>query len=372
MNTRAEHDEPIEVFIVDPSALARQTLAGCINGHRQMTVIGQASDPLFALEKMKKRWPDVLVLDLQTPRMNGLAFLRKLMAERPTPVIICSALGESDTTSGLEALAAGAVSVLAKARLGVRDGLQQLCGELLKQIEIAARSQPQPMIRPPRAQAAADEQPPLPPEQADSQRLVAIGASTGGTQALERVICELDTDCPGLVIVQHMPARFTTAFAQRLNNRCRIEVREACHQDQVRPGVAFIAPGGLHTAIRRHGARILIDISEGPPVNHHKPSVDVLFESAAHCMGPDALGIIMTGMGHDGAQGLLAMRAAGASTLAQDEASCVVYGMPKEALRLGAAQQSAGLEGLAQAIRAFGRGGGHPAPPITGMAGPTR
>ncbi|AHL75377.1 chemotaxis protein CheY [Stutzerimonas stutzeri] len=344
------------VFIIDPSALARQTLAGCINAHPQMTVIGQASDPLFALAKMKKRWPDVMVLDLETPETDGLAFLRKVMAERPTPVIVCSALDKAHTSASLEALAAGAVSVLIKARLGVRDGLQQLSGELLRQIEIAARSRPQPTERLLEASMSAGE-PPMHPlnQQSCSQRLVAIGASTGGTQALERVLCKLDKDCPGLVIVQHMPAGFTTAFAQRLDNRCRIEVREARHHDVVRSGVAFIAPGGRQTAVKRHGGKTLIEISDGPPVNHHKPSVDVLFESVARCVGADALGIIMTGMGHDGSRGMLAMRNSGASTLAQDEASCVVYGMPKEALRLGAVQHSVDLDGLVHAIQAFGK-----------------
>lgn len=355
MNDSAEQRN-IDVFIVDPSALARQVLASCINSHPQMTVIGQASDPLFALGKLKKRWPDVLVVDLNTPGMDGLTFLRKVMAERPTPVIVCSALDEADTTSPLEALAAGAVSVLIKARLRVREGLQSLSGELLKQIEIAARSQPQPAIRLPGVSGAVSQSSPGPQiRQTGTQKVVAIGASTGGTQALERVLGGLDADCPGVVIVQHMPARFTAAFAQRLNQRCRIEVREASHKDLVRPGLALIAPGGMHMAIKRHGNDVVVILSDDPPINHHKPSVDVLFESVARCMDADALGVIMTGMGHDGSRGLLAMHVAGASTLAQDELSCVVYGMPKEALKLGAVQQSMGLDGLTQAIRQFGK-----------------
>ena len=354
MTNRAGLDNPISVFIIDPSALARQTLAGCINAHPHMAVIGQASDPFFALAKLKKCWPDVMVLDLDTPQMDGLTFLRTVMAERPTPVIVCSALDKGHASASLEALAAGAVSVLVKARLGVREGLQLLSGELLRQIEIAARSRPQAIDRALDASGTIGEPPVLPHDQpSSSRRLVAIGASTGGTQALERVLCKLDTSCPGMVIVQHMPAGFTTAFAQRLDNRCRIEVREARHHDVVRSGVAFIAPGGRQTAVKRHGGKTLIEISDGPPVNHHKPSVDVLFESVARFSGADALGIIMTGMGNDGSRGMLAMRLAGASTLAQDEESCVVYGMPKEALRVGAAQSSTGLDGLVQAIRAF-------------------
>jgi two-component system chemotaxis response regulator CheB len=358
MKGRSAQQKVIEVFIVDPSALARQTLAGCINAHPQMTVIGQASDPLFAWAKMKKHWPDVLVVDLDTPRMDGLSFLRRVMAERPTPVIVCSALDEADTTSPLEALSAGAVSVLIKARLGVREGLQSLSGELLKQIGTAARSQPQPSLLQYGSGATAAE-PPFRPQakRLESHKIVAMGASTGGTQALERVLAGLDADCPGLVIVQHMPARFTTAFAERLDQRCRIEVREACHHDRVRQGLALIAPGGMQMEIKRQGREVLVVLSDGPPVNHHKPSVDVLFESVARCQDADSLGIIMTGMGHDGSRGLMSMQAAGASTLAQDESSCVVYGMPKEAVKMGAVQQSLGLEELSQAIRQFGNDG---------------
>lgn len=356
MKDSSEQRKVIEVFIVDPSALARQILAGFINGHPQMTVIGQASDPLFAQGKLKKRWPDVLVVDLDTPRMDGLSFLRKVMAERPTPIIVCTALDEADKTSSLEALAAGAISVLIKTRLGVRDGLQTLSEKLLQQIEIAARSRPQPSPRSAGVDVATATLPPRSHgKRTANQKLVAIGASTGGTQALERVLGGLDADCPGLVIVQHMPARFTTAFAERLDHRCRIDVREACHQDRVRPGLALIAPGGMHMAIKCKGGEVLVVLSDAPPVNHHRPSVDVLFESVARCLDADALGIIMTGMGHDGSSGLMAMHAAGASTLAQDELSCVVYGMPKEAVKRGAVQQSMGLDELTQAIREFGK-----------------
>lgn len=356
MKNSGKQQKVIEVFIVDPSALARQTLASCINAHPQMTVIGHAVDPLFAWAKMKKRWPDVLVVDLDTPRMDGLSFLRNVMAERPTPVIVCSALDEADTASPLEALSAGAVSVLIKARLGVREGLQSLSGELLKQIETAARSQPQRSLRRADAGAAAAETLCRPQsKRSGTHKLVAIGASTGGTQALERVLAGLDTDCPGLVIVQHMPARFTTAFAERLDQLCRIDVREARHHDRVRPGLALIAPGGMQMEIKRQGHEMLVALKDAPPVNHHKPSVDVLFESVARCLDADLLGIIMTGMGNDGSRGLMSMHAAGASTLAQDEHSCVVYGMPKEAVKIGAVQQSLGLDELAQAIRQFGK-----------------
>lgn len=343
----------IKVFIVDDSALVRQVLTACLGGHPGIQVIGQAADPLFALEKMRQQWPDVLVLDVEMPRMDGITFLRRIMAERPTPAIICSTLTQAGAAVTLEALAAGAVGVFAKASVGLRESLQQLAGELIRQIEAAARSHPR--ATPPRTPATA-----APPAARSGQfageRIVALGTSTGGTQALEQVLRQLPEDCPGIVIVQHMPEKFTAAFAQRLDGLCRIEVREARHLDRLRPGLALVAPGGLHMQLRRSGAHYLVEVLDGPPVNRHKPSVDVLFRSVARHAGPDALGVIMTGMGDDGARGLLSMREAGARTLAQDEASCVVFGMPREALRLGAAQASERLANLPRAILQFAGG----------------
>ncbi|WP_252271487.1 protein-glutamate methylesterase/protein-glutamine glutaminase [Pseudomonas subflava] len=348
----------IKVFIVDDSALVRQVLTACLDKHPGIHVIGQAADPLFALEKMRREWPDVLVLDVEMPRMDGITFLRKIMAERPTPAIICSTLTEAGADVTLEALAAGAVGVFTKARLGLKDSLQQISGDLIKQIETAARSQPHAMPRaaaPAATTPAREAKPAAPMGFATTDRVVALGTSTGGTQALEVLLRQLPEDCPGIVIVQHMPEKFTAAFAQRLDSVCRIEVREARHMDRVRSGLALVAPGGRHMQLKRSGAQYLVEVLDGPPVNRHKPSVDVLFRSVARHAGHNALGIIMTGMGDDGARGLLAMREAGARTVAQDEASCVVFGMPKEALRLGAAQSSEALQYLPSLIVQYGR-----------------
>ena len=344
----------IKVFIVDDSALVRQVLTACLDGHPGIRVIGQAADPLFALEKMQAQWPDVLVLDIEMPRMDGLTFLRKLMAERPTPTIICSTLTEAGAGITLEALAAGAVGVFTKARLGLKESLLQLSAELIRQIETAARGRPRaPAPTPPAAATPGptkNTDPGARPRLTTTDRVVALGTSTGGTQALELVLRQLPADAPGLVIVQHMPEKFTAAFARRLDGLCRIEVREAQHMDRVRNGLALIAPGGRHMQLKRSGAQYLVEVIDGPPVNRHKPSVDVLFRSVAKHAGHNALGIIMTGMGDDGARGLLAMREAGASTVAQDEASCVVFGMPKEALALGAAQYCEPLDALARVV----------------------
>ncbi|MDU9412632.1 chemotaxis response regulator protein-glutamate methylesterase [Pseudomonas sp. zfem005] len=355
---------PIKVFIVDDSALVRQVLTACLDNHPGIQVIGQAADPLFALDKMRKQWPDVLVLDVEMPRMDGITFLRKIMAERPTPSIICSTLTEAGAAITLEALAAGAVGVFTKARQGLKDSLQQLSGDLIRQIELAARSRPHAMPRsapplpPAKATPAAAPAEPAarPTGYATTDRVVALGTSTGGTQALEVVLRQLPVDCSGIVIVQHMPEKFTAAFAQRLNSVCEIDVREARHMDRVRPGLALVAPGGHHMQLKRSGAQYFVEVLDGPHVNRHKPSVDVLFRSVARHAGHNALGVIMTGMGDDGARGLLAMREAGARTVAQDEASCVVFGMPKEALRMGAAQSTEPLSKLSEVIIRYSRG----------------
>jgi two-component system, chemotaxis family, protein-glutamate methylesterase/glutaminase len=350
----------IKVFIVDDSALVRQVITACLERHPGIEVIGQAADPIFALEKMGKQWPDVLILDVEMPRMDGITFLRKIMAERPTPAIICSTLTEKGAAITLDALAAGAVGVFTKAKLGLKESLQQLSGELIKQIEIAARSRPHAMPAKARA-AAATLEPAHHLEQpamliTTTDRVVALGTSTGGTQALEVLLRQLPVNCPGIVIVQHMPEKFTAAFAQRLNQLCLIEVREARHMDRVRAGLALIAPGGRHMQLKRSGAQYYAEVLDGPPVNRHKPSVDVLFRSVAKHAGHNALGVIMTGMGDDGARGLLAMREAGCRTVAQDEASCVVFGMPKEALRMNAAQTCEPLNNLPKLIVQYAHG----------------
>jgi two-component system chemotaxis response regulator CheB len=345
----------IKVFIVDDSALVRQVLTACLDSHPGIQVIGQAADPLFALEKMQRDWPDVLVLDVEMPRMDGITFLRKIMAERPTPAIICSTLTEAGAAVTLEALAAGAVGVFTKARLGLKESLQQLSSELIRQIEQAARSRPRAAVRAQAKPSSPSREPSPAAGLTTTDRVIALGTSTGGTQALELVLRQLPADSPGIVIVQHMPEKFTAAFAQRLNNLCQIEVREARHLDRVRAGLALVAPGGRHMQLKRSGAQYFVEVLDGPPVNRHKPSVDVLFRSVARHAGHNALGIIMTGMGDDGARGLLNMREAGARTVAQDEASCVVFGMPKEALQIGAAQSTEALENLPRLISDYAR-----------------
>lgn len=339
----------IKVFIVDDSALVRQVLTRCLASHPGITVIGQAADPLYAIEKMRRDWPDVLVLDIEMPRMDGLTFLRQIMRERPTPTIICSTLSEQGSSVAVEALSAGAVGVFTKARLGLKQSLEALSSELIRKVEEGARTRPRllPSI-------AVDETRTVPVSRLrTTEKVVALGCSTGGTQALEFVLRQLPRDCPGIVIVQHMPEKFTADFARRLNTLCQIEVREAKHLDRVHSGLALLAPGGLHMQLKRNGAHYQVEVLDGPPVNRHKPSVDVLFRSIARHAAPSTLGIIMTGMGDDGARGLLAMRENGAQTIAQDEASCVVFGMPKEAIKLGSAQTVEPLNKFPRLIQEF-------------------
>jgi len=380
------------VLIVDDSAVVRQVLTAVLGQDPGVEVLGAAADPLFAIERMKHGWPDVIVLDVEMPRMDGITFLKKIMAERPTPVVICSSLTEKGAATTMQALAAGAVGIVAKPGVGLRRfQMEEAAAELLHAVKAAALADLR-KFRPP-AHAAplhpAPHQPahphpaplhpaphaaplhPAPPFQpgpklsADAilrapaaamlettERVVAIGTSTGGTQALEQVLTALPRVAPGIVIVQHMPEKFTASFAQRLDGLCQLEVREARHGDRVMPGLALIAPGGRHMTLKRSGAQYHVDVIDGPLINRHRPSVDVLFRSVALCAGKNALVVIMTGMGDDGARGLKEMREAGAYTLAQDEASCVVYGMPKEAVKLGAVERSLPLSAIAQAVLA--------------------
>ncbi|MCO8164390.1 chemotaxis response regulator protein-glutamate methylesterase [Pseudomonas sp. 21LCFQ010] len=351
----------IKVFIVDDSALVRQVLTSCLDNHPGIKVIGHAGDPLYAIDKMRRDWPDVIILDIEMPRMDGLTFLRQIMSERPTPTLICSTLTESGAGVSVEALSAGAVGVFTKARLGLRQSLEQMSSELIRTIEEAARTRPG-AFRPVASalQHQKNKATPTAPPSAPTgllhttDRVVALGCSTGGTQALEYVLRQLPRDCPGIVIVQHMPEKFTADFARRLNNLCQIEVREARHLDRVHSGLALVAPGGFHMQLKRSGAHYQVEVLDGPPVNRHKPSVDVLFRSVARHAGANTLGVIMTGMGDDGARGLLAMRDSGAQTVAQDETSCVVFGMPKEAIRMGAAQTIEPLSRVPLLIQQFG------------------
>jgi two-component system chemotaxis response regulator CheB len=333
----------VKVLIVDDSAVVRQVLTATLGEDPGIEVIGAASDPVFAMERMRVRWPDVIVLDVEMPRMDGITFLKKLMAEHPTPVVICSTLTEKGAATTMQALAAGAVSIVTKPTLGLKQFLHDSSNDLISAVKAAARANMR------RLRPAGDLQHVAPKLTADAvlpaahhamvettDRVVAIGTSTGGTQALEAVLTALPRVCPGIVIVQHMPEKFTEAFANRLNSLCKLEVREAKGGDRVMPGRALIAPGGRHMLLKRSGAQYHVDIVDGPPVSRHRPSVDVLFRSVSKCAGKNALGIIMTGMGDDGARGLKELHDTGARTLAQDEESCVVYGMPKEAVKLGA------------------------------------
>lgn len=358
--------QKIRVLVVDDSAVVRQVVTQTLSRDPNIEVIGAALDPVFALEKMKTNWPDVIVLDLEMPRMDGLTFLRRIMAERPTPVVICSSLAEKGAQVALDALAAGAVSIITKPKVGLKSFLDGAANDIIQAVKAAAHSRPGR-----RASAAVASLSPSPSLSADvilpaahnasaplgrtTDRLVAIGTSTGGTQALEAVLTALPVDTPGVVVVQHMPEKFTAMFAQRLNSLCKIEVREARSGDRVLPGLALIAPGGKHMMVKRNGAQYVVDVVDGPLVNRHKPSVDVLFRSVAKCAGHNALGIIMTGMGDDGARGLKEMRDAGAHTLAEDESTCVVFGMPKEAIRLGGAAEVLPLTRMAEGIGRFTR-----------------
>ena len=350
----------ITAVVIDDSAVVRKHLADLLTA-AGIDVIATASDPLFAWPKMAARWPDVVVLDVEMPRMDGISFLRKIMVERPTPVVMCSTLTAKGAATTLQAMAEGAVAFVTKPTLGLRDFLGDPTNGLVAAVRAAASSnlralgprlQPVPARPAPAAGPGLAPRPgqpasprPLPPgASAASQamavttdRVIAIGSSTGGVQAIEAVLTALPRNTPGIVIVQHMPERFTAALADRLNGLCAMEVREARDGDRVITGQVLIAPGGCHMQLGRSGAQYVVSVRDGPLVNRHKPSVDVLFKSVAQCAGANALGVLLTGMGDDGARGLRDMRDAGAQTAAQDEASSVVFGMPREAIKLGAA-----------------------------------
>ncbi|UZE88805.1 protein-glutamate methylesterase/protein-glutamine glutaminase [Pseudomonas viciae] len=348
----------INVLLVDDSAVVRQVLLAILSDTPDIHVMGAASDPIFAMDKLAKEWPDVIVLDVEMPRMDGITFLKKIMSERPTPVVICSSLTPKGAETTLQAMAAGAVEIITKPTSGLKSFLLESAPELVSAIRAAAQvnvrnlgKRPAPLT--PAIKLTADAMLPAANGHAMAQtteRIVALGTSTGGTQALEAVLTALPRVCPGIVIVQHMPEKFTASFAARLNSLCQIEVREARNNDRIHPGLALIAPGGKHMMVTRSGAFYHVQVVDGPLVNRHRPSVDVLFRSVAKFAGRNATGIIMTGMGDDGARGLKEMLDAGSTTVAQDEASCVVFGMPKEAIKLNAAQRVMGLQEIAQVI----------------------
>ncbi|MHB1670225.1 MAG: protein-glutamate methylesterase/protein-glutamine glutaminase [Thiomonas sp.] len=350
----------VRVFIVDDSAVVRQVLQAVLLRDPGIEVLGAAPDPLFALQRMQQGgWPDVLVLDVEMPRMDGITFLKKLMIEHPLPVVICSTLTEKGAQITLDALAAGAVSVVTKPRVGLKDFLIEQTIELTQTIKAAARANTSNLHSAPRPAAAMPgTQSPIPSSHVlheTTEKIIAMGMSTGGTVALERVLTTLPRTLPGIAVVQHMPEKFTATFAERLNSVCTLEVREAHDGDRLIPGLVLIAPGGRHMQVRRSGAQYHVEVRDGPPVNRHRPSVDVLFRSVAQCAGRNALGIILTGMGDDGARGLKDMHDAGARTVAQDEASSVVYGMPKEAVKLGAVDRNLPLNDIGPAMADYGR-----------------
>ncbi|MGV1099547.1 protein-glutamate methylesterase/protein-glutamine glutaminase [Thiovibrio sp. JS02] len=347
----------IRVLIVDDSAVVRQTLTDTLQSDPQIEVMGAARDPYVAADLIAREVPDVIVLDVEMPRMDGITFLHRVMSQHPIPVVMCSTLTEKGAETTLKALEYGAVDIIQKPKLGTKQFLEESKIRICDAVKAAARV----MVR--RVAPAshhrvekkltADVMLPPPPTKAmvqTTERVVAVGASTGGTEALRVFLEALPGDCSGIVIVQHMPEGFTKAFSERLNGLCRIRVKEAQDGDSVLRGQALIAPGNKHMMLKRSGARYFVEIKDGPLVCRHRPSVDVLFRSTARYAGKNAIGIIMTGMGDDGARGMLEMKQAGAHTIAQDESSCVVFGMPKEAIALGGVDKVLPLEKIAPQI----------------------
>jgi two-component system chemotaxis response regulator CheB len=331
------------VVVVDDSALVRSLLSAIIDRQSDMECVGTAADPLIAREMIRTLNPDVITLDVEMPRMDGIDFLGKLMRLRPTPVVMVSTLTERGAEVTLRALELGAVDFVAKPKIGVADGLRLLADDITDKVRVAAQAH----LRRPAAAAAGGPRTPQRPAAAigaigrlSTEKIVFIGASTGGTEATKEILVNLPADCPAIMITQHMPAGFTKSYAARLDGLCRIRVAEARDGERVLPGHAYIAPGGLaHLSVERSGANYIARVVEGEPVNRHRPSVEVLFRSAARVAGPNALGIMLTGMGADGAAAMKEMRDAGSHNLAQDEASCVVFGMPREAIAAGAVHE---------------------------------
>jgi len=339
------------VLVVDDSAVVRLVMQGILSTDPEIRV-SVAPDPIIAFAKIEKERPDVVITDLVMPRMDGLTFLRKIMTERPLPVIVCSEVAHRRTEDAISALELGAVEVIKKPRLGVRDFLQESAVMLIDIVRSASQAKlVSAALLPITPRLSADAILPLgapPRHPAAGDRIIAVGASTGGTEALREFLQAMPIDCPGIVIVQHMPEVFTRAFADRLNRDCAIEVKEAADGDRIRNGQALIAPGNHHLLVRGSPSGYLAQVKDGPLVSRHRPSVDVLFRSVAKSAGSHAVGVIMTGMGSDGAQGLLEMRNCGAATIAQDDTSCVVFGMPREAIARGAAVAVVPLSRIAE------------------------
>ena len=353
-------EQPCRVLIVDDSAVVRQILSEILASDPGIEVVGTAADPLLAREKIKRLAPDVITLDVEMPRMDGLAFLENLMRLHPLPVVMISSLTERGADTTLQALALGAVDFVSKPKMDVTRGLQGYADEIIEKVKTAARSRVRALVRAPVAPKVTLASPgaataPRPSQFRTTDRLIAIGASAGGTEALRVVLEGLPADAPAVVMTQHLPATFSTAFAERLDRHSAMAVREATDGEAVLPGHAYLPPGGKHLRVIRDGARWRCRIDDGPPVNRHKPAVDVLFQSVAQSAGANAIGVILTGMGDDGARGLLQLRQAGAPTLVQDEATSVVWGMPGAAFKLGAAEEQLPLEKIAERLLALSR-----------------
>jgi len=343
----------IKVLCVDDSALIRNVMTEIINSQPDMTVVGTAADPLLARDLIKSLNPDVVTLDVEMPRMDGLEFLEKLMRLRPTPVLMVSSLTERGSEIALRALELGAIDFVTKPKLGVRDGLINYTDLIATKIRAASVAKlPAARVGTAVKGVSVATEAPIGSPLLSTEKLIVIGASTGGTEAIKEVLQPLPADSPGVLIAQHMPAGFTRSFAQRLDGLCSITVKEAVDGERVLPGYAYLAPGAFHMSLSRSGANYVVRLDQEAPVNRHRPSIDVLFDSVARHAGKNAIGVLLTGMGKDGAEGLLRMRQAGAYTLAQDEATCVVFGMPKEAIALGAADEVSPLGEMSRRVLA--------------------
>jgi len=344
----------ISVLVIDDSALIRKLLTEIINSQRDMTVIGAASDPLMAREMIREMNPDVLTLDVEMPKMDGLDFLERLMRLRPMPVVMVSTLTEKGSDITFRALELGAVDFVSKPKIGIASGLKEYSDEIANKIRAAFSARVRRHVSEKIATKSVSADAVLPSTIGKSsfstEKLIIVGASTGGTEAIKDFLVQLPATCPGILITQHMPEGFTKSFANRLNSLCKISVHEAQGGERVMPGHAYIAPGHSHMLLKRSGANYVTELNQGELVSRHRPSVDVLFRSAANCAGKNAIGVILTGMGRDGAAGMLEMHRAGAYTFAQDEASCVVYGMPKEAVALGAVDEIVPLRDMARKV----------------------
>jgi two-component system, chemotaxis family, protein-glutamate methylesterase/glutaminase len=349
------NQEKIRVLIVDDSAVVRNTISDILSGEDDIEISGTAQDPFYAAEKIANDVPDVIILDIEMPRMDGLTFLHKIMSQHPIPVVICSTLAGEGTDTAFRALSYGAVSIITKPKVRTKQFLEESKIVIADAVRGAAQANLKKLresIVVATPKLSADAVMPLKKSAltVTTDKVIAVGASTGGTEALNSFLQALPEDIPGLIIVQHMPENFTRSFADRLDQLCRITVREAKNGDSVLRGLALIAPGNMHTLLKRSGARYYVEVKEGPLVTRHRPSVDVLFRSTAAYAGANAIGIIMTGMGDDGAHGMKEMKDAGAYTIAQNEESCVVFGMPKEAIKLGAVDRILPLGLIAEEV----------------------